>query len=450
MKGAYYNEVDPFAAQWLRNLIAEGLIAPGEVDERDIRDVVPTELAGFRQCHFFAGIGGWSYALRLAGWSDDEPCWTGSCPCQPFSAAGRGGGFADERHLWPAWFHILGECRPAVVFGEQVASKDGLGWLDRVFADLEGAGYACGAADLCAAGVGAPHIRQRLFFVADTEGPGSALGDSRRGASRSDAPARWRDAGVDGGGAPSGLADADHRGSRQRSGRGAVRPGGGDDACGRFAPLGMADPGGSELRGRGQGGCRCRPLPDPANCGAVCRVAHAGRDECRQGRRRAALEGHAVSAGSPEQPAGLRDGRAGAALGDTCGTGLPPREREAVVGAGWREARGTAGEPSGAPVAGFWAGAEWLPCSDGKARPVEPGAFPLANGLPAGLGRLQPELRRLAEVAGLSGRPLTRAKGNRVGRLRGYGNAIVAEVAAEFIAAYRESLAARGAVEGCA
>jgi DNA (cytosine-5)-methyltransferase 1 len=68
-----------------------------------------TTLRGFTQCHFFAGIGVWSYALRLAGWPDDRPVWTGSCPCQPFSAAGKGAGFADERHLWPAWHHLIRE-----------------------------------------------------------------------------------------------------------------------------------------------------------------------------------------------------------------------------------------------------------------------------------------------------------------------------------------------------
>lgn len=169
---AYYNEIDAFAAQWLRNLIAAGHIAPGIVDERSIEDVLPSDLAGFTQCHFFAGIGVWSLALRNAGWPDEKPVWTGSCPCQPFSTAGKGAGFADERHLWPAWFHLISQCKPTTVFGEQVASRDGLGWLDVVHADMEAAGYAVAAADLCAAGVGAPHIRQRLWFVADSKGNG--------------------------------------------------------------------------------------------------------------------------------------------------------------------------------------------------------------------------------------------------------------------------------------
>ena len=166
---AYYNENDPKAAAWLRELIKLELIAPGDVDERSIEDVCPDDLAPYRQCHFFAGIGVWSYALRQAGWPDDRRVWTGSCPCQPFSSAGKGGGFDDERHLWPAWFWLISQCRPGVVFGEQVASRDGLAWLDLVCSDLEGAGYAIGAADLCAAGFGAPHIRQRLFFVAHAE-----------------------------------------------------------------------------------------------------------------------------------------------------------------------------------------------------------------------------------------------------------------------------------------
>ena len=162
---AYYNEYDPKAAAWLRELIKQGHIADGVVDERSIEDVTPNELLGFTQCHFFAGIGVWSYALRRAGWTDDRPVWTGSCPCQPFSAAGKGAGFDDERHLWPAFHHLISQCQPAIVLGEQVASKDGLGWLDLVLSDLEATGYAGGAVDLCAAGIGAPHIRQRLWWV---------------------------------------------------------------------------------------------------------------------------------------------------------------------------------------------------------------------------------------------------------------------------------------------
>jgi DNA (cytosine-5)-methyltransferase 1 len=77
---AYYNEIDPFAAAWLRELIKAKHIAPGDVDERSIEDVVPSELMGYTQCHFFAGIGVWSHALRCAGWTDDRPIWTGSCP----------------------------------------------------------------------------------------------------------------------------------------------------------------------------------------------------------------------------------------------------------------------------------------------------------------------------------------------------------------------------------
>lgn len=164
----FYNEIDPYAAQWLRNLIAAGHIPAGVVDERSIEDITPDELRPYTQCHFFAGIAGWSHALALAGFPASRSVWTGSCPCQPFSAAGKGAGFDDQRHLWPAWFHLIRECRPAVVFGEQVASKAADVWVDLVHADLETVGYAFGCVPFPAASLGAPHVRDRAYWVANT------------------------------------------------------------------------------------------------------------------------------------------------------------------------------------------------------------------------------------------------------------------------------------------
>jgi DNA (cytosine-5)-methyltransferase 1 len=177
----YYNEFDAKAAAWLRELIKAGLIPQGEVDERSICDITAGDLKGFTQCHFFAGIGGWSYALRLAGWPDDRPVWTGSCPCQPFSAAGKGLAQADSRHLWPVFFNLIRERRPDVVFGEQVEGAVGKGWLGGVCGDLESEAYACGHCVLGAHSLGAPHIRQRLYWVADSSS------SSRREPGRGDA-----------------------------------------------------------------------------------------------------------------------------------------------------------------------------------------------------------------------------------------------------------------------
>ncbi len=279
---AYYNEIDEYAAAWLRNLIAAGHIAPGEVDTRSIEDVHPADLQDFAQCHFFAGIGVWSYALRRAGWPDDRPVWTGSCPCQPFSAAGQGAGFADERHLYPAFGHLIRERRPSVVFGEQVASKDADPWIDLVHADLESLGYAFGCVPFPSAGVGAPHIRDRNYWVANAEkrGRGKESADTGRHA---------------GGNRPQGFS------------------------------TGLV------------------------SSSATSRMAHAGRARLQE------------------------------------------------LGGGWVESTGLA-------TAGFWGDADWLPCLDGRRRPVEPGTFPLAHGAPA-----------------------------RVGRLRAYGNAINAEAARVFI-----------------
>jgi DNA (cytosine-5)-methyltransferase 1 len=146
---AYYNENDPACCAILDQLIADGVIAPGVVDRRSIKDVKPDDLAGFTQCHFFAGGGLWSVAARLAGWPDDRPIWTASCPCQPFSVA----------------------CRPAVIVGEQVAGAAGYGWLDGVISDLASEGYAGRGVDIPACAVDAPHIRQRLYWCGVADAP---------------------------------------------------------------------------------------------------------------------------------------------------------------------------------------------------------------------------------------------------------------------------------------
>jgi DNA (cytosine-5)-methyltransferase 1 len=186
---AYYNEIDPYAAQWLRNLISAGHIAPGDVDERSIVDVQPGDLAGYTQCHFFAGIGGWSLALRLAGWPDDRPVWTGSCPCQVLSSAARGRNVADD--LWPAWLPLIAAIRPREVFGEQVAQKGT--WLDRVCDDLDPLGYEIGAAVLPAVSVGKDHSRPRIYFVGHANGerePGMRLNGQVAGVRRNRGDAR--------------------------------------------------------------------------------------------------------------------------------------------------------------------------------------------------------------------------------------------------------------------
>lgn len=129
---------------------------------------------GSRSAIFSPVIGGWSRALRLAGWPDDVPVWTGSCPCQPWSdanvAQGGGSGAADVRHLWPVWRPLIIERGAPVVFGEQVASALRRGWWDEVCEDLEGAGYACASAVIPACAVGADHERKRLMWVADAGG----------------------------------------------------------------------------------------------------------------------------------------------------------------------------------------------------------------------------------------------------------------------------------------
>lgn len=343
MPAAYYNEIDTYAAQWLRNLIAAGHIAPGDVDERSIEDVHPDDLRPYTQCHFFAGIGVWSYALRRAGWPDDRPVWTGSCPCQPYSQAGQGLGFDDPRHLWPHFAWLIRERRPGEVLGEQVASKDAEPWLDLVQADLEAMDYAFGAVAFPSAGIGAPHIRDRTYWVANTYGDGCKPRRQGRKTVGHRAP-------FEPGRSPGGMGDASGQGLGERFSNAGISSG----ACG----------------------------------------ADTGQ----------ALERAGLYAGRMDDSAGSRHER-------SIENAESQTRHEAwlcLPGPGRGQDRlGPAG-----PVNGLWADADWLFCRDGKWRPVESGTFPLADGAPA-----------------------------RVGRLRAYGNAINAEAATQFIAAYLEAIA---------
>ncbi|HHO58538.1 MAG TPA: DNA cytosine methyltransferase [Oceanithermus profundus] len=302
---AIYTDIDRRACAVLRDLVDRGELPGGLVVESDIRSWHAPRAA---TVHWFAGVGGWPLALRLAGWPADRPVWTGSCPCQPFSQAGKRRGADDPRHLWPVWCERIAECRPPVLFGEQVASPDGRAWFAAVRADLEDLGYAVGCADLPAACAGAPHGRQRLFFVAHRH-------------------------------------DAGQRPDR-RVGAGEAR----DDA-GRGVPARGAGP-----LGDGDG-----PCGDPPGSGRARGEAQAGR--------------------------GRREDRRG---------GDPAR----APGAGVR--RSHAGSP--------WRYDTWVRCADGKARPIEPGTLPLADGVP-----------------------------NRMAQIALYGNAIVPQVAEVFVRAFMEA-----------
>jgi len=166
----YYNDIDPKACTWLQQLVLDGLLPKGDVDCRDIREVKAEDLKGYHQLHFFAGIGGWPLSLQMAGWPEDRPVVSGSLPCQPFSAAGKQLGKKDERHLLPHFLELVEQCDWPILFGEQVPAAIKHGWLDDLQSTMGAQGYTTGAVVLTAAGVGAPHIRQRLYWLASRLG----------------------------------------------------------------------------------------------------------------------------------------------------------------------------------------------------------------------------------------------------------------------------------------
>ena len=376
----YYNDNDPYCAVWLRNLITADLIPDGDVDDRGIEEVTASDVQGYTQCHFFAGIAGWSEALRLAGWPTTEPVWTGSCPCQPFSVAGRGRGEEDERHLWPEFRRLIAECRPPVIFGEQVAGKAGREWLGGVRQDLTRIGYTVAAADLCASSVGAPHIRQRLFWVACNDTSGTAYPGTSGSVGSNELCTRILPQ-METLGYAVGAADlcAAGVGSPQK----------------RQRLWWVADSGSERLPERaGVAEVSEEALESPSREAVECRCASGGvGDADSTGPQPGEQTTKATGYGSSIESASSDD-----RVVDTDRSRCEQPENEVRPGR------------NGFVGAGFWDDFEFIECADGRQRRIEPGTFPLAVGFP-----------------------------DRVGKLRAYGNAIVPQVAGEFVRAYMEA-----------
>jgi DNA (cytosine-5)-methyltransferase 1 len=385
MRRVWYNDNDPNCCVWLRELIKAERLPEGDVDGHSIHEIADQEVREYRQAHFFAGIGGWPYALRLAEWPEDREVWTGSCPCQSFSVAGKREGQKDPRHLWPAWFKLIRNCRPPTIFGEQVEGAIGHGWLDDVFADLEGEGYACGAAVLGAHSVGAPHRRQRIFWAADADRTvfsGQPSAGKQQAVEQNSGP-RSR------------LADAGHARMRRSAGR--------PEETGR------------EPRGS---------LAGSSNAGGLADAEYSKRRPVGESRQD---DGRGRDAGRPEACCGP------GACGEIRALADDMREEQVRTAAQSAGTRGARGRLARRGCKTFWSGAVWGGCKDGKLRAIEPGIFPLAHGLPRGLVPSgDPGESYANEVAEA-----------RTMRLKGYGNAIVPQVAAEFIGAFLDATGRR-------
>jgi DNA (cytosine-5)-methyltransferase 1 len=467
----YYSEWDAGAAAWLRQLIEDGIIPKGHVDERSIVEVTPSDLAGYVQCHFFAGVAGWPLALKLAGWPEDRPVWTASLPCQSFSSAGKQRGTADERHLWPVFERLVRECRPPVLFGEQVASKLArTDWLPGVCLDLQNLGYSATAVDICApcAGevgegrivrgdqeaweriiLGAPHIRQRLYWVAcrmaDTDGgrhgtetghPGMQAQDGQElGVSERDREsgrmADTRSAGCEGrvGSGETGEegTSGGHTGECRESGRmddpdnhehdshrGRNGEAGGIPGVDRAAVCAGESRGAGGRDGWKRVSFAADCLGEPGDECSICGLTYAEDCECpgpthdgyeyteRDGTLYVRWVGDTGSEGSQGHAGNGDDG------------GEPGRQHQEQARPAWETS---------------WADSDTILCADGKARRFERSIFPLASGLPRGV--VPSGDPGSAEYANATGEA-------RVMRLKGYGNAICAPLAAMFISTCME------------
>jgi DNA (cytosine-5)-methyltransferase 1 len=335
---AYYNEFDKGKAAWLKELMRRGVIQEGEIDTRSIRDVRPNDLRGFIRCHFFAGIGVWDYALQQAAWPEGEEVWTASCPCQPFSAAGRRKAKADERHLWPALAPLIAARRPKRILGEQVASLDGLAWFDDVHADLGNYGYTIGAAITPACGYGAPHRRERLYFVAVTNGSAERREWWRSG---KESDTRWNEP----------------ESKRLRNADGA---------------MGDASEPGLEERGaeRRDDGAECETAQRAGSSDGSVGVTESRGRRKRRDETRSRSSGYFNGKSNIDS---LEHSERSERWPDT-----QPGGRQSAGQDGQRQAASGTGERG--PVNGFWADAEWLYCKDQKYRAAKPGTFPLAHG----------------------------------------------------------------------
>jgi site-specific DNA-cytosine methylase len=456
---AYYNEFEPYAAQWIRNLIKAGLIPDGEVDGRSIREVKPDDLRGFTQCHFFAGLAGWGCALRLAGWPDDREIWTGSPPCQPFSVAGKRAGTADDRHLWPDLFRLIRSRRPVVLMGEQVSAAIGMGWVDGVRLDLEGEGYAARFTSVPACAVNAPHRRDRLWFVAETlehtasarqstgtpgtlaqgwdegrggeserrGGDGWSLADRAEQSEREPQHANGTESRPNAGGLGGlGGFDGGAMVNNSRVGRGEGRPES-EFRRGRTTATGASGPSVGDARREGL------QIPQRETLCGTWR-----RQEGRATGESSGSPSHVPDAYSPERPPSEPAGHVvdGNDAGREEKTGRPwssgagsisnakgsGRSRECLRSEGGGPSDGV--EKDG--LSNFWHDSEWINGADGKARRVKSGIRLLAHGVPEGVAGL-----RTIDL-------LAKNVPARVGKLRALGNAIVPQVAAEVIKAYMD------------